>query len=217
MQLALHGGPLTPALSPLTGGEGGRRRGAELKLETDEMQLHHGDGGVMWAWRVLTAAVLLVALMAPVSGARAAEQIDPDALDKAKEMVTVTHSLENLDQMLGPISQSMEGLIERANPGHEKEIRDFVAKYYMPEVRRRLPEFAGLMAEEYARCFTVKELDQLIAFFRTDVGQKMVALQPKLMKDGMQLGREWGEKVAGEAYQKMLPELKKRGLKSPNI
>jgi len=73
------------------------------------------------------------------------------------------------------------------------------------------------MAEEYARCFTVKELDQLIAFFRTDVGQKMVALQPKLMKDGMQLGREWGEKVAGEAYQKMLPELKKRGLKSPNI
>jgi hypothetical protein len=170
----------------------------------------------MRAWRMLSVVALFVALLAPVSAARA-DQLEPNAIDKAKEMLTVTNELEAMDTMLGLVSQSMESLIERANPGHEKEVRDFMTKYYMPEVRRRLPEFGDLMAEEWARYFTAEELDQLIAFYRSDIGQKLIALQPKLMQDGLHLGQAWGEKVAREVYQKMMPWLKKQGLKSPNI
>ena len=169
----------------------------------------------MRAWRVLTAVALFVALLAPV-GARA-DQPEPNAIDKAKEMLTVTNELEAMDTMLGLVSQSMEGLIERANPGHEKEVREFMTKYYTPEVRKRLPEFGGLIAEVWARYFTAEELDQLIAFYRTDVGQKLIALQPKLMQVGMQLGEAWGEKVAREVLRKFAPQLRNQGLKSPNI
>ena len=113
----------------------------------------------MRAWRVLTAVALFIALLAPV-GARA-DQPEPNAIDKAKEMLTVTNELQAMDTMLGLVSQSMEGLIERANPGHEKEVRDFMTNYYTPEVRKRLPEFGELIAEVWARYFTAEELDQL--------------------------------------------------------
>jgi hypothetical protein len=111
----------------------------------------------------------------------------------------------------------MEGLIERANPGHEKEVRDFMMKYYLPEVRKRLPELGDLMAEEYARYFTAEELGQIVAFYKSDIGQKLIALQPKMMQDAVQLGRDWGGKVAIEVLRKVEPELEKQGLKSPNI
>ncbi len=42
-------------------------------------------------------------------------------------------------------------------------------------------------------------------------------MQPKLIQDSLQLGEAWGGKVALEVLQKLEPELKKRGLKSPNI
>ena len=163
----------------------------------------------------LLLVVALLLLGAAPSGR--ADQLDPVAVAKAKEMLAVSRQLQILDAILVPISQSMEGLIERANPGREKDVREFMLKYYLPEVHKRLPEIGDLMAELWARYFTAAELDQLIAFYKSDIGQKVVSLQPRLFQDGMQLGTDWGEKVAREALLKMEPELKNRGLKSPNI
>jgi hypothetical protein len=163
----------------------------------------------------LLLVVALLLLGAAPSGR--ADQLDPVAVAKAKEMLAVSRQLQTLDAILVPISQSMEGLLERANPGREKDVREFMLKYYLPEVHKRLPEIGDLMAEVWARYFTVAELDQLIAFYKSDIGQKVVSLQPRLFQDGMQLGTHWGERIGREALLKMEPELKNRGLKSPNI
>ena len=163
----------------------------------------------------LLLVVALLLLGAAPSGR--ADQLDPVAVAKAKEMLAVSRQLQTLDAILVPISQSMEGLLERANPGREKDVREFMLKYYLPEVHKRLPEIGDLMAELWARYFTAAELDQLIAFYKSDIGQKVVSLQPRLFQDGMQLGTHWGERIGREALLKMEPELKNRGLKSPNI
>ena len=163
-------------------------------------------------WLLVVALLLLGA--AP-SGR--ADQLDPVAVAKAKEMLAVSRQLQTLDAILVPISQSMEGLLERANPGREKDVREFMLKYYLPEIHKRLPELRDLMAAIWARYFTAAELDQLIAFYKSDIGQKVVSLQPRLFQDGMQLGTDWGERIGREALLKMEPELKNRGLKSPNI
>jgi hypothetical protein len=167
--------------------------------------------------RTLLIVVLFGLLLAGPLATQAEDQPQANAIDEAKEMVAAAHLLTTMDAALGLISQSIEGLIERANPGHEKEVSDFMSKYYLPEIRKRLPELGDLMAEEYARYFTAEELGQLVAFYKSDIGQKLVALQPKMMQDAMQLGRAWGGKVAIEVLRKVEPELEKQGLKSPNI
>ena len=165
--------------------------------------------------------LLIVALFGVLLGAaplaRAEDQPDPAVVAKAKEMLAASHQIEILDAILVPISRSMEDLIERANPGREKDVREFMLKYYLPEIHKRLPELRDLMAAIWARYFTAAELDQLIIFYKSDIGQKVVSLQPRLFQDGMQLGTDWGERVAREALRKMEPELRNQGLKSPNI
>jgi hypothetical protein len=167
--------------------------------------------------RGLPVAVLFGLLLGVPHLARADDQPGANAIDKAKEMLAVTQQVKAMDAMLGPVSQTMEDLIERANPGREKEVRDFMLKYYIPEVRERLPELSDLLAEEWARYFTAEEIDRLIAFYRSDVGQKLIVLQPKLMQDAFQLGGAWGQRVAREVFRKVQPALEKQGLKSPNI
>ena len=166
--------------------------------------------------KLLIVVLFAISLAGPLA-ARAEDQPQANAVDEAKQMVAAGHMLETMDTALGLVSQSMEGLIERANPGREKEVRDFMTKHYLPEIRKRLPEFGDLMAEEYARYFTAAELGQLVAFYKSDIGQKLIALQPKMMQDAMQLGQAWGQKVAIEVLRKVEPELLKQGLKSPNI
>lgn len=60
------------------------------------------------------------------------------------------------------------------------------------------PEYIRLYRESY----TDDELRQLVAFYRTPVGQKTVAITPRLMEQGAEIGRR--------TIEPHLPELQRR-------
>ena len=86
--------------------------------------------------RGLLLVVALSGLLLGMPSLVRADQPDPAVVAKAKEVLAVSRQLQTLDAILVPISQSMEGLIERANPGREKDVREFMLKYYLPEVHK---------------------------------------------------------------------------------
>lgn len=48
------------------------------------------------------------------------------------------------------------------------------------------------MAVVYTESFTEKEIDEILEFYATPVGKKMVAITPELTKKGMEIGQAWG-------------------------
>jgi uncharacterized protein len=166
--------------------------------------------------RKLLVVALFGALLAGPLAARAEDPPDAATIAKARELLEASNWVQSTGNIMTLLSQGMEGLIERANPGREADIRDFMTKYFLPEIRKRLPEMEDIMAAEYARYFTIGDMDQMIAFYRSDVGRKVIAVQPKLAKELYALGSSWGERVAEEVFRKLEPQLKNRGLKSPN-
>ncbi|HKF64256.1 MAG TPA: DUF2059 domain-containing protein [Dongiaceae bacterium] len=166
--------------------------------------------------RGLLVAVVF-GLLLGASPAAPADQPDPAAVTKAKELLAVTKSIQTADSMTDTIFPAVEKLVEAANPGRAAEVRMLMEKYFLPEMRKHLPEFGDLVAAEWARYFTVAEMDQMLAFYRTDVGQKVIALQPTLFKESYELGQAWGETMARDVFRKIAPELERQGLKSPNI
>ncbi|MCB7480664.1 DUF2059 domain-containing protein [Christiangramia sediminis] len=48
------------------------------------------------------------------------------------------------------------------------------------------------MAAVYTESFTEEEIDKILAFYATPVGEKMVAVTPELTKKGMEIGQAWG-------------------------
>jgi len=48
------------------------------------------------------------------------------------------------------------------------------------------------MAAIYTENFTEAELDKILAFYATPVGEKMVELTPEITRKGMEIGQAWG-------------------------
>ena len=63
------------------------------------------------------------------------------------------------------------------------------------------------MVPVFQRHFSAEEIDGLLKFYRSPLGQKVIAEMPATMAEGMQIGRQWGQQRA----QEMLGQLQKQG------
>ena len=76
------------------------------------------------------------------------------------------------------------------------------------------PRFAELndeMAKLYATHFTDQELKAILAFYKSPVGQKLLAEQPTVVDASMRYAQDWANKLSDQVIAKMREELKKRG------
>lgn len=51
------------------------------------------------------------------------------------------------------------------------------------------------LAVVYTENFSEEELDQILAFYDTPVGAKMVKTTPELTKRAMEIGQQWGQEL----------------------
>ncbi len=68
-------------------------------------------------------------------------------------------------------------------------------------------DLVDMLVPIYDRHLTHSEVTSLIEFFQSPVGKKLVSVQPEIMKESMQVGQAWGEKLANE----VTAELQKQG------
>jgi uncharacterized protein len=99
------------------------------------------------------------------------------------------------------ITQSMPGA-DQATPEQKKQIADF-QKRVMDVVNNKLgwkalePDFINL----YASTYTEEELDGILAFYKSPVGQKMLEKTPELMTKSTQITQEKMREVQPELNQ----------------
>ncbi|MCH4823751.1 DUF2059 domain-containing protein [Gramella lutea] len=51
------------------------------------------------------------------------------------------------------------------------------------------------LASVYIENFTEQELDEILAFYATPIGEKMIKVTPELTKKGMEIGQAWGAEL----------------------
>lgn len=73
-------------------------------------------------------------------------------------------------------------------------------------------ELVNMLIPVYSKYYTEEDIDQLIAFYKTPIGQKVITTTPKIMEESMLLGKEWGKEIT----KKIFDELEKGGYKHEN-
>ncbi|WP_373056102.1 DUF2059 domain-containing protein [Zunongwangia sp. H14] len=63
---------------------------------------------------------------------------------------------------------------------------------FKKELLTSMEDLYAQIAEVYVENFSEAELDEILAFYHTPVGEKMVAITPELTKKGMEIGQQWG-------------------------
>ncbi|MBJ7311707.1 DUF2059 domain-containing protein [Rugamonas sp. CCM 8940] len=145
----------------------------------------------------------------PVAAAAPAKPIEPAAAAAVKELFVAMNyralMSAGMQQMTHNLPTMMRNSMEagiNANPQlgpQDKQVAIVKAEARLPAVVKALQEFLSdpklvdEMMEEiaplYAANFNVAEIEQLSVFYRSALGAKMLALSPKLMAEGMQIGQ----------------------------
>jgi hypothetical protein len=157
---------------------------------------------------LVAGAIVAVALSCGPIAAQPAPP--PDARAAARELVTVTRAADQLKALLPLIMQQLKPAIVQGRPEVERDF-DAMVPIMLEIANTRSAAMIEEVAGVYARNFSAGEMQQLIAFYRTPVGQKFLEKTPAVMQESMAVGQKFGQSVAGELRARMIEELRKRG------
>ncbi|WP_347263287.1 DUF2059 domain-containing protein [Nitrobacter sp.] len=161
--------------------------------------------------RFLPAACLAVALALPaVAQAQQAGQPSPAAIASAKELL-------NLKNAAGMYANAVPGIVERtkntllqSNLNYQKDLNE-VALVVAKSLAGREKEIGDGMAKIYAGHFTEQELKDLVTFYKSPLGKKLIAQEPKAIEASMGYMNQWAQQFASVVNGEFRAEMRKRG------
>jgi uncharacterized protein len=157
------------------------------------------------------AALIALAAIGITAPARAQnQQPSANSILIAKQIV----QLKGVQQMMNPIAigvvEKVKGIVMQSNFMWAKDINEVTAQMHK-EFDGRSSEMVDAAARAYAARFTEPELKQILAFYQTPVGQKMIVEEPKAIEDSMHGAAEWADNLSVDVMNRMRAEMKKRG------
>ena len=157
-------------------------------------------------WSMVAVAALMLVGAQPVS----AQTPSGEAMAAARELVAASKATEQFKAALPLVMQQLKPIVAQGRPAVEKDF-DAVTPALLATASERLNEMAELFAQVYVRNFSVAELRDITAFYRTPTGQALLAKMPIVMQQSMLAGQQFGQAIAADLQKRVVEELRKRG------
>lgn len=154
-------------------------------------------------------AALFAATVA-VSAPGYAQQPSAAAMATAKEFVTLSGATLIFSPLVSGVIEQSKILFLQQDPGLAKDLNEIAAKL-RAELNPRLEELNIEMARAYATRFNETELKEIMAFYSSTTGKKLLVEQPQIAEQSLKFAQDWSIKLSDEVVAKMRDELKKRG------
>jgi hypothetical protein len=158
--------------------------------------------------RVLCAAAALSVTVAVAASAQS--KPTPAALLLAKELIELKGASAAYDPLVAGVIEYHKNLFMQTNPNLAKDL-DAVATKLLKEMEPRKIEMQQALTRIYATHFNEQELKEILAFYRSPIGKKLVVEEPKAMEESMKTADDWSQKFAEEVAAKFRSEMRARG------
>jgi hypothetical protein len=155
------------------------------------------------------AVAMLVGLMA-WTGPVEAEEPTPGAIAAAKEYIVLKGGAALYDSVVPGVIEQAKTVLLQTNPMLAKELNE-VALQLRADDAPKSAELLNDIARMYATRFTEQELQDLLAFYKTPLGRKVVAEEYKVIDRSMIYAQSWANKLSDQILSQMRAEMKKRG------
>lgn len=176
--------------------------------------------------RILSAAGLSVGLAltavpadaqqknAPPAGqAPAAPQLKPGspaAIAAAKEILTMKNASAMYANAVPNLVEQTKNVLMQSNLNFQKDLNE-VAIIVARNLAGREKEIGDGMAQVYANEFTEQELKDLVTFYKSTLGQKLLASEPRAIQFSMSYMNQWAQAFAEVINGQFRAEMRKRG------
>ena len=168
------------------------------------------------AFRILPVAGLALALaMAalPAAAQQAAappKAASPGAIAAAKEILAMKNASAMYQNAVPNIVQQTKDTLLQTNLNYQKDLNE-VAVIVAKNLAGREKEIGEGMAQIYASEFTEQELKDLVTFYKSPLGQKLLANEPRAIQSSMAYMNQWAQQFGEIVNGEFRAEMRKRG------
>jgi uncharacterized protein len=132
-----------------------------------------------------------------------------DAIAAARDLVLVVRATDQVKQILPAIVQALRPAVAKGGPQAEKNF-DALVPPLLDDMSARTTELIEQITLIYARNFTAEEMREMLAFYRTSAGQKLLEKMPAVTQESAAAGQAWGAQIGAEVQSRMIEELRKK-------
>src|SRR3982074_476330 len=166
--------------------------------------------------RILSAAGLALGLA--LAGVPAGAQQHPPprkpasraAIAAAKEILTMKNASAMYANAVPNIVQQTKDALLQSNLNYQKDLNE-VAVVVAQSLAGREKEIGEGMAKVYASEFTEQELKDLVTFYKSPLGQKLLSTEPRAIQFSMSYMNQWAQNFAETVNGQFRAEMRKRG------
>ena len=155
------------------------------------------------------AGVPAIAQQAPPAP-RQLKQASPAAMAAAREILAMKNASAMYASAVPNIVQQTRDQLMQSNLNYQKDLNE-VAVIVAQKLAGREKEVGEGMATVYANEFTEQELKDLVTFYKTPLGQKLLTTEPRAIQFSMSFMNQWAQQFGEVVNGEFRAEMRKRG------
>jgi uncharacterized protein len=171
--------------------------------------MRHATQGAIMRRAIFAVFVAAAVLAASPLKAQSPTTAPAENLAAARELVQVMKATEQFKALLPTIFEGLKPAFVQGRPEMAKDY-DAIMPIIIKGASQRLNAFGDMLAGIYAQNFSVDELHDLTAFYRSPTGQKLIARQPVIARASMAAGQQFGQSLVADLKEQITEELRKR-------
>ena len=134
----------------------------------------------------------------------------PAAIAAAKEILTMKNAAAMYANAVPNLVEQTKNVLLQSNLNYQKDLNE-VAIIVAKNLAGREKEIGEGMAQVYANEFTEQELKDLVTFYKTPLGQKLLANEPRAIQGSMGYMQAWAQSFSEVINGQFRAEMRKRG------
>ena len=148
--------------------------------------------------------------VAGVLAPAAAQQPSPAAVALAKEMITLKGGNVIFERIVPGVIESAKNSLIPTNPNVGKELTEG-ATILHKELEPKRGELLTEVSAIYAQRFTEQELKDMLVFYKTPLGKKVINEEPLALEAAMKRAQSWADDLYEKVLSRFRVEMKKKG------
>jgi len=155
-------------------------------------------------------ALAVAAVNAQQPAASPAKPASPAAIAAAKEILEMKKANAMYAQAVPSVVEQAKTNLLQNNLNYQKDLNE-VAVIVAQSLAGREKEIGDGMAKVYADAFTEQELKDLVTFYKSPLGAKLLTAEPQAIQASIAYMRQWGQAFSQVVTAQFRAEMHKRG------
>ena len=155
--------------------------------------------------------VVGVLLLMTVLQTHGVAAMDAEKRANIETLLKDTGMLTNMNRMIDLLTPQIIGNLKQVNREIPAAVWDEFTGICTEEMKRSLPELEEPVIAIYDANFSADQIKQLVAFYQSPVGRKIVVQLPQLMQQSVTMGQSWGQQAGARAVERIRALAKQKG------